>query len=80
MGTDIIPDISFAYEEAELDIMIRRPRSKDIRLVNFKLVWNAYATIGFIETCAAFTSYFVVLNDFGFKFNGLFYMNGLMGV
>lgn len=25
-------------------------------------------------------SYFVVLNDFGFNFNGVFYMNGLMAV
>ena len=60
--------------------MVRKPRSKAVRLVNFKVIWNAYGPIGFMETCAAFTTYFIVANDFGFKFSGLFYMNGLMGV
>ncbi len=63
-----------------MDIMIRKPRSSEVRLVNFKIVWNAYGPIGFMETCGAFVTYFVVLNDFGFKFGGLFYMNGLLGV
>ena len=29
LGTDLIPAISFAYEEAELDLMTRKPRPKD---------------------------------------------------
>ena len=28
LGTDLIPAISFAYEEAELDLMTRKPRPK----------------------------------------------------
>ena len=57
--------------------MVRKPRSKHVRLVNFKVVWNAYGPIGFMETCGAFLTYFIILNDFGFKFSGLFYINGL---
>lgn len=29
IGTDLIPAIAFAYEPGELDIMTRRPRSKE---------------------------------------------------
>jgi len=42
VGTDIIPAISFAYEEAELDIMIRKPRSKFEHMVTKKLMTFAY--------------------------------------
>lgn len=80
LGTDIIPAISFAFEEGELDIMIRKPRSKAVRLVNFKVVWNAYGSMGMMQSFAAFVTYFVILNDFGFSFSGLFFMNNLMGV
>lgn len=45
----MIPAISFAYENAELDIMTRNPRNaaKD-RLVNRKLVSWAYLKIGIV--------------------------------
>ena len=43
LGTDIFPGISFAYENAELDIMDRVPRNaKKDRLVTRKMVINAY--------------------------------------
>jgi sodium/potassium-transporting ATPase subunit alpha len=43
LGTDMVPAISFAYENAELDIMSRPPRSsKKDRLVNTKLISFAY--------------------------------------
>lgn len=43
LGTDIIPGISFAYENAELDIMERKPRnSKRDRLVPMKLIGFSY--------------------------------------
>mgnify|MGYP000877224887 CR=1 FL=1 len=43
LGTDIVPGISFAYENAELDIMDRLPRSaKRDRLVGAKLVIYSY--------------------------------------
>eukprot|EP00997_Jenningsia_sp_PLL12_P004444 NODE_18_length_3799_cov_48.718933_g16_i0.p1 GENE.NODE_18_length_3799_cov_48.718933_g16_i0~~NODE_18_length_3799_cov_48.718933_g16_i0.p1 ORF type:complete len:799 (+),score=217.49 NODE_18_length_3799_cov_48.718933_g16_i0:606-3002(+) len=43
LGTDMVPAISFAYENAELDIMERMPRnSKRDHLVNIKLISFAY--------------------------------------
>lgn len=43
LGTDMVPAISFAYENPELDIMERYPRnSKRDHLVNAKLVSFAY--------------------------------------
>ena len=43
LGTDIVPGISFAYENAELDIMERMPRnSKRDRLVPMKLIGFSY--------------------------------------
>ena len=77
LGTDIVPAISFAFEEGELDIMIRKPRSKDVRLVSFKVVWNAYGSVGMMQSAAAFVTYFLVLNDFGYSFSGLFFLNSL---
>jgi len=39
LGTDIVPAVSFAYEEADYDIMTRKPRdTKRDRLVSVTLV------------------------------------------
>jgi len=49
LGTDMIPAISFAYENAELDIMERHPRvSTRDHLVNAKLISFAYLQIGVV--------------------------------
>jgi len=49
LGTDMVPAISFAYENAELDIMERHPRnSKRDHLVNSKLISFAYLQIGIV--------------------------------
>jgi sodium/potassium-transporting ATPase subunit alpha len=43
VGCDIMPAVSFAYENSELDIMKRAPRSaKHDRLANAKLICFAY--------------------------------------
>lgn len=42
VGTDILPALSLAYEEAELDIMTRRPRKRTEHLVSLKLITHAY--------------------------------------
>merc|ERR1711885_40150 len=56
LGTDMVPAISFAYENPELD-----------RLVNSKLICFAYLQIGVIQASAGVFTYFYVLNDFGFR-------------
>lgn len=48
LGTDIFPGISFAFEEAELDIMTRRPRRRYDHMVTLKLITYAYLQMGMI--------------------------------
>jgi len=42
IGTDILPAISLAYEDAELDVMTRRPRKKEEHMITVKLITHAY--------------------------------------
>ena len=74
LGTDIIPAVSFAYEEAELDIMTRRPRDRDEHLVTAKLMIFAYAQMGVMQTFCGYMTYIVVLYDFGFNLYETFYI------
>lgn len=68
LGTDMVPAISFAYENPELDIMDRVPRnSKRDHLVNSKLISFAYLQIGVIQASAGMYTYFLVLNDYGIR-------------
>merc|ERR1712083_1254876 len=68
LGTDMVPAISFAYENPELDIMERFPRnSKRDHLVNAKLVSFAYLQIGIVQASAGFFTYFYMLNDYGWR-------------
>lgn len=40
--TDMLPAISLAYEDADPDIMTRKPRSKNDHLVKVQILYNAY--------------------------------------
>jgi sodium/potassium-transporting ATPase subunit alpha len=67
LGTDMVPAISLAYEEAESDIMKRKPRDpKHDNLVNERLISMAYGQIGMIQASAGFFTYFVILAENGF--------------
>jgi sodium/potassium-transporting ATPase subunit alpha len=67
LGTDMVPAISLAYEQAESDIMKRKPRDpiKD-KLVNDRLISMAYGQIGMIQASAGFFTYFVIMCESGF--------------
>ncbi|VDL98728.1 unnamed protein product [Schistocephalus solidus] len=67
LGTDMVPAISLAYEEAESDIMKRMPRDplKD-KLVNERLISMAYGQIGMIQASGGFFVYFVIMAENGF--------------
>ena len=65
VGTDIFPAIGIGFEEAEIDVMTRAPRSPNSHLVDIRLVVFAYAQLGIIETVAGFTTYYIIMNDFG---------------
>ncbi|XP_078512742.1 sodium/potassium-transporting ATPase subunit alpha-1-like isoform X8 [Lissotriton helveticus] len=67
LGTDMIPAISLAYEQAESDIMKRLPRNpKTDKLVNERLISIAYGQIGMIQALGGFFAYFVILSENGF--------------
>ena len=73
LGTDMLPAISFAYENPELDIMDRYPRnSQRDHLVNAKLISFAYLQIGIVQAAAGFFTYFYVMHDYGFTPSVLF--------
>ncbi|XP_010886547.2 sodium/potassium-transporting ATPase subunit alpha-1 [Esox lucius] len=75
LGTDMIPAISLAYEQAENDIMKRQPRnSKTDKLVNERLISMAYGQIGVMQAAGGFFTYFVIMAENGF------YPTDLIGV
>jgi sodium/potassium-transporting ATPase subunit alpha len=73
LGTDMVPAISLAYEQAESDIMKRMPRDPiNDKLVNNRLIGMAYGQIGMIQASAGFFTYFVIMAENGFKTGDLF--------
>eukprot|EP01017_Pseudomicrothorax_dubius_P041509 TRINITY_DN664_c0_g1_i2.p1 TRINITY_DN664_c0_g1~~TRINITY_DN664_c0_g1_i2.p1 ORF type:complete len:1181 (-),score=249.42 TRINITY_DN664_c0_g1_i2:124-3630(-) len=74
LGTDILPSISLSYEEGEMDIMTRNPRTKWEHMVTGRLLVFAYGQNGVIETMSGFLTYFVIMSDFGWDFWGLFFI------
>merc|ERR1711935_884475 len=68
LGTDMLPAISMAYEEAESDIMKRMPRNPFTdKLVNERLISVAYGMIGMIQAAAGFFVYLVIMAENGFR-------------
>merc|ERR1711912_94044 len=73
LGTDMVPAISMAYEQAESDIMKRHPRNPFTdKLVNERLISMAYGQIGMIQASAGFFVYFVIMAENGFLPGRLF--------
>merc|ERR1712170_210742 len=73
LGTDMLPAISMAYEQAESDIMKRPPRNPFTdKLVNERLISMAYGQIGMIQASAGFFVYFVIMAENGFRPDILF--------
>ena len=62
---DMVPAISIAYEEAELDIMQRPPRSTSDRLVNHRLIFLAYGVVGITQAMAGLFVYLVIMASYG---------------
>lgn len=72
LGTDLLPAISLAYEEAESDIMKRQPRDPlHDKLVNERLISMAYGQIGMMQASAGFFVYFVIMGANGFRLDRL---------
>ncbi|XP_064470594.1 sodium/potassium-transporting ATPase subunit alpha-B-like [Ornithodoros turicata] len=67
LGTDMVPAISLAYEQAESDIMKRQPRDPiHDKLVNERLISMSYGQIGMMQASAGFFTYFVIMGESGF--------------
>merc|ERR1712088_714344 len=73
LGTDLLPAISLAYEQAESDIMKRQPRDpvRD-KLVNERLISLAYGQIGMLQALSGFVTYFVIMMENGWLPNRIF--------
>lgn len=71
LGTDIIPAISLGYESAESDIMMRKPRGPDDRLVNKRMFLLSYGQIGMIQAMAGFMAFFGIMAENGFYAHNL---------
>ena len=68
-----MPAISLAYEEAESDIMKRKPRNPFTdKLVNERLISMAYGQVGMMQASAGFFAYFLIMGENGFLPNKLF--------
>jgi sodium/potassium-transporting ATPase subunit alpha len=68
LGTELIPAVSFAYEEPESDIMTKRPRnSKKDRLVSRNLIIYAYGIAGLTHVAFALLAYF-----YTFLYHGIY--------
>lgn len=67
IGTDLIPAIALAYEMGELDLMTRKPRSKEDHMVTMTLMSQAYGFQGWMQFWGGMLSYFAIFNDFGFR-------------
>mgnify|MGYP000848321779 CR=1 FL=1 len=80
LGTDIFPSFSLAWEDGELDLMLRPPRAKTDHLFTARLITTAYFQMGALQSLGAFLCYFYIMNDFGFPIWSLFrlmYQEGL---
>lgn len=75
LGTDILPAIAMAYEEAEGKIMTQPPRSKNAHLTGTNMFLVGYCTIGVFQTFAAFFGFFwVFVHEYGFTTAQMFGM------
>lgn len=67
LGTDMVPAISLAYEQAETDIMKRKPRDPiNDKLVNQRLISMSYGQVGMMQASAGFFTYFCIMTENGF--------------
>ncbi|CAG8490503.1 20749_t:CDS:2 [Cetraspora pellucida] len=64
--TDMLPSIALMYEKAEKDVLTRPPRNpKKSRLVDWKLLVQAYLFIGIMESFFSHCMYFRYMQQYG---------------
>ena len=71
--TDVSPALSLMLEKPEKDLLTRPPRSKNVHLVNWKLMFQAYLFIGLMQTVFSHLSFVLYLQWYGkFHLNEIF--------
>ena len=72
--TDCAAATAIAYEKPEADVLLRKPRNaKKDRLVDWKLMLQAYGFIGVIETVCSFSMSFWYAQRHGVPFSALWF-------
>jgi sodium/potassium-transporting ATPase subunit alpha len=61
LGTDLLPALGLGVETSEMDVMQKKPRPRNERLLSFNLLFMSYGIIGMLQAAAGFFAYFVVL-------------------
>ncbi|KAF4633510.1 hypothetical protein G7Y89_g4608 [Cudoniella acicularis] len=77
--TDCAAATVLAYETPEADVLLRKPRKPKVdRLVDWKLMLQAYGFIGVIETLSSFAMSYWYLQRSGIAFSDLWFCYGAL--
>ncbi len=67
LGTDILPALGLGAEPPETDVMKRKPRPRNERLLSRNLLLMSYGVVGMIQAAAGFFTYFTILYTGGWE-------------
>ena len=65
--TDILPALGLGAERPETDVMKRKPRPRNERLLSRNLLLMSYGIVGMLQAAAGFFTYFVILYSGGWE-------------
>ncbi len=67
LGTDMLPALGLGAEKPDPAVMMRPPRRRKERLLNWRLLARAYLFLGIMEAAAAMAAYFAMLHLGGWQ-------------
>ena len=67
LGTDILPALGLGAEKPETDVMRRKPRPRNERLLSRNLLLMSYGIVGMLQAAAGFFTYFTILYSGGWE-------------
>ena len=67
LGTNMLPALGLGSARPEPGIMNRPPRSRNKRLIDWRLLIRAYLFLGIMEAMVSMTAYFYVLHNGGWQ-------------
>jgi sodium/potassium-transporting ATPase subunit alpha len=71
LGTDMVPALGLGAEPPDAGVMLRSPRAKGDRVIDYGLLGRAYLLLGAVESVAAMTAYGLVLKAGGWHWGQL---------